>query len=55
MSTDSGRSQATAFPRLRRAALSALVLAAIVILLGAWTRLVDAGLGCRTGRGATAT
>ena len=46
MSTDSGRSQATAFPRLRRAALSALVLAAIVILLGAWTRLVDAGLGC---------
>ncbi|WP_077529899.1 COX15/CtaA family protein [Vreelandella utahensis] len=46
MSTASGPSQAIAFPRLRQAALSALVLAAIVIMLGAWTRLVDAGLGC---------
>ncbi|MEQ6885672.1 COX15/CtaA family protein [Salicola sp. Rm-C-2C1-2] len=39
-------SRVTHFPRLRRVALFALVLAAIVILLGAWTRLVDAGLGC---------
>lgn len=36
----------TDFPRLRTAALVATVLATIVILLGAWTRLVDAGLGC---------
>lgn len=36
----------TSFPRLRVAALASLGLAIIVILLGAWTRLVDAGLGC---------
>lgn len=46
MYTDPGDSRVTDFPRLRRAALAALVLATIVILLGAWTRLVDAGLGC---------
>ncbi len=31
---------------LRRVAVLALVLAAGVIILGAWTRLSDAGLGC---------
>ncbi|XOZ32656.1 COX15/CtaA family protein [Halomonadaceae bacterium KBTZ08] len=46
MYTDPGNPRVTDFPRLRRAALAALVLATIVILLGAWTRLVDAGLGC---------
>lgn len=29
-----------------RVALAATVLAAVVVMLGAWTRLVDAGLGC---------
>ncbi|MGM0450580.1 MAG: COX15/CtaA family protein [Pseudomonadota bacterium] len=46
MTKDPGYPRATGFPRLRQAALSALVLAVIVIMLGAWTRLVDAGLGC---------
>lgn len=40
--SDNPRTQAW----LRRLTLTAILLAATVILLGAWTRLADAGLGC---------
>lgn len=32
--------------RIFRVALSSMLLAIVVVMLGAWTRLVDAGLGC---------
>ena len=34
------------YPRLQVATLAGCILAVMVIMLGAWTRLVDAGLGC---------
>lgn len=46
MSALSSSSPSIDLPRLRKAALAAMILATIVILLGAWTRLMDAGLGC---------
>lgn len=36
-------------------AVLATLLAAVVVLLGAYTRLTHAGLGCRTGQAATAS
>lgn len=34
------------FQQMGRAALAATLFAVVVVMLGAWTRLVDAGLGC---------
>ena len=44
---DAGNAESITVPRLMlRLALLAVGLAAVVIMLGAWTRLVHAGLGC---------
>ena len=39
---------------IKNLSLFGICLAFVVIALGAWTRLVDAGLGCQTGLGVMA-
>ena len=46
---------ATAIALVQTPGPAGAVLASCVVVLGAWVRLTDAGLGCPTGRAATAT